>query len=178
MRLGNISWPSVFLLQGHIKGYISHQHQKLVVSKQNPFPPLSTVCWMYKQSGEGVCSSCFYRTDEILRRCDIISCSQNLLRLFSQGCWGWICQHTQPPWHFLFTHNWCQRRGLGIPFSKDPSFGSGVLVKLLWRRLSPSQLQFTSHKCCLQMHLCNFLYNSFYKKVILNFKKTKARCMF
>ncbi|EPQ02354.1 PCI domain-containing protein 2 [Myotis brandtii] len=25
-------------------GYISHQHQKLVVSKQNPFPPLSTVC--------------------------------------------------------------------------------------------------------------------------------------
>ncbi|KAI1241642.1 hypothetical protein IHE44_0005126 [Lamprotornis superbus] len=27
---------------GHIKGYISHQHQKLVVSKQNPFPPLST----------------------------------------------------------------------------------------------------------------------------------------
>lgn len=32
------------LPQGHIKGYISHQHQKLVVSKQNPFPPLSTVC--------------------------------------------------------------------------------------------------------------------------------------
>lgn len=32
------------LFQGHIKGYISHQHQKLVVSKQNPFPPLSTVC--------------------------------------------------------------------------------------------------------------------------------------
>ncbi|KAM4862284.1 PCI domain-containing protein 2 isoform X2 [Urocitellus parryii] len=30
--------------EGHIKGYISHQHQKLVVSKQNPFPPLSTVC--------------------------------------------------------------------------------------------------------------------------------------
>lgn len=29
--------------QGHIKGYISHQHQKLVVSKQNPFPPLSSV---------------------------------------------------------------------------------------------------------------------------------------
>lgn len=28
---------------GHIKGYISHQHQKLVVSKQNPFPALSTV---------------------------------------------------------------------------------------------------------------------------------------
>ncbi|XP_042369350.1 PCI domain-containing protein 2 [Plectropomus leopardus] len=28
---------------GHIKGYISHQHQKLVVSKQNPFPPLSSV---------------------------------------------------------------------------------------------------------------------------------------
>lgn len=34
---------SVCLLQGHIKGYISHQHQKLVVSKQNPFPPLSSV---------------------------------------------------------------------------------------------------------------------------------------
>ncbi|KAG7270176.1 hypothetical protein CRUP_006099 [Coryphaenoides rupestris] len=29
--------------EGHIKGYISHQHQKLVVSKQNPFPPLSSV---------------------------------------------------------------------------------------------------------------------------------------
>ena len=29
--------------QGHIKGYISHQHQKLVVSKQNPFPPLSSI---------------------------------------------------------------------------------------------------------------------------------------
>ncbi|XP_077153077.1 PCI domain-containing protein 2 isoform X2 [Ranitomeya variabilis] len=28
---------------GHIKGYISHQHQKLVVSRQNPFPPLSTI---------------------------------------------------------------------------------------------------------------------------------------
>ncbi|MBN3281834.1 PCID2 protein, partial [Polyodon spathula] len=28
---------------GHIKGYISHQHQTLVVSKQNLFPPLSTV---------------------------------------------------------------------------------------------------------------------------------------
>ena len=25
---------------GRIKGYISHQHQKLVVSKQNAFPPL------------------------------------------------------------------------------------------------------------------------------------------
>ncbi|PKU38897.1 pci domain-containing protein 2 [Limosa lapponica baueri] len=34
----------VKMLLGHIKGYISHQHQKLVVSKQNPFPPLSTVC--------------------------------------------------------------------------------------------------------------------------------------
>ncbi|KAM9319320.1 PCI domain-containing protein 2 isoform 3-T3 [Gastrophryne carolinensis] len=32
------------IYMGHIKGYISHQHQKLVVSKQNPFPPLSTVC--------------------------------------------------------------------------------------------------------------------------------------
>ncbi|XP_040192183.1 PCI domain-containing protein 2 isoform X1 [Rana temporaria] len=29
---------------GHIKGYVSYQHQKLVVSKQNPFPPLSTIC--------------------------------------------------------------------------------------------------------------------------------------
>uniref|UniRef100_A0A3P9J643 PCI domain-containing protein 2 n=2 Tax=Oryzias latipes TaxID=8090 RepID=A0A3P9J643_ORYLA len=29
------------IYMGHIKGYISHQHQKLVVSKQNPFPPLS-----------------------------------------------------------------------------------------------------------------------------------------
>lgn len=31
------------IYQGHIKGYISHQHQKLVVSKQNPFPPLSSL---------------------------------------------------------------------------------------------------------------------------------------
>ncbi|CAH1781380.1 unnamed protein product [Owenia fusiformis] len=31
------------IYEGKIKGYISHQHQKLVVSKQNPFPPLSTV---------------------------------------------------------------------------------------------------------------------------------------
>lgn len=29
--------------EGRIKGYISHQHNKLVVSKQNPFPPLNTV---------------------------------------------------------------------------------------------------------------------------------------
>ncbi|XP_015252682.1 PREDICTED: PCI domain-containing protein 2 [Cyprinodon variegatus] len=31
------------IYMGHIKGYISHQHQKLVVSKQNPFPPLSSI---------------------------------------------------------------------------------------------------------------------------------------
>ncbi|KAK9524281.1 hypothetical protein VZT92_018131 [Zoarces viviparus] len=31
------------IYMGPIKGYISHQHQKLVVSKQNPFPPLSSV---------------------------------------------------------------------------------------------------------------------------------------
>lgn len=31
-----------FVLQGYIKGYISHQHQKLVVSKQNPFPALTS----------------------------------------------------------------------------------------------------------------------------------------
>uniref|UniRef100_A0A671UHK8 PCI domain-containing protein 2 n=1 Tax=Sparus aurata TaxID=8175 RepID=A0A671UHK8_SPAAU len=31
------------IYMGHIKGYISHQHQKLVVSKQNPFPPLSAI---------------------------------------------------------------------------------------------------------------------------------------
>ena len=29
------------IYEGRIKGYISHQHQKLVVSKQQPFPPLS-----------------------------------------------------------------------------------------------------------------------------------------
>ena len=29
------------IYQGRIKGYISHQHNKLVVSKQNPFPTLS-----------------------------------------------------------------------------------------------------------------------------------------
>lgn len=31
------------IYMGHIKGYISHQHQKLVVSKQNPFPALSSL---------------------------------------------------------------------------------------------------------------------------------------
>lgn len=35
----------IFILQNKIKGYISHQHQKLVVSKQNAFPKLSTVLW-------------------------------------------------------------------------------------------------------------------------------------
>lgn len=30
------------IYEGRIKGYISHQHQKLVVSKQNAFPPLVT----------------------------------------------------------------------------------------------------------------------------------------
>lgn len=29
------------IYEGKIKGYISHQHQKLVVSKQNPFPSIS-----------------------------------------------------------------------------------------------------------------------------------------
>jgi len=31
------------IYENKIKGYISHQHNKLVVSKQNPFPPLHTV---------------------------------------------------------------------------------------------------------------------------------------
>lgn len=31
------------IFEGRIKGYISHQHNKLVVSKQNPFPPLNQV---------------------------------------------------------------------------------------------------------------------------------------
>lgn len=31
------------IYMGHIKGYVSHQHQKLVVSKQNPFPALSSL---------------------------------------------------------------------------------------------------------------------------------------
>lgn len=39
-----IPWH-IFILQNKIKGYISHQHQKLVVSKQNAFPKLSTVLW-------------------------------------------------------------------------------------------------------------------------------------
>ena len=30
---------------GKIKGYISQQHNKLVVSKQNPFPSLNSVSW-------------------------------------------------------------------------------------------------------------------------------------
>ena len=29
------------IYEGHIKGYISHQHQKLVVSKQNSFPAIA-----------------------------------------------------------------------------------------------------------------------------------------
>ena len=29
------------IYEGKIKGYISHQHQKLVVSKQQAFPPLA-----------------------------------------------------------------------------------------------------------------------------------------
>ncbi|CAH1261053.1 unnamed protein product [Diabrotica balteata] len=31
------------IYEGKIKGYISHQHRKVVVSKQNPFPPLSSL---------------------------------------------------------------------------------------------------------------------------------------
>ncbi|KAK9884866.1 hypothetical protein WA026_009088 [Henosepilachna vigintioctopunctata] len=31
------------IYEGKIKGYISHQHRKIVVSKQNPFPPLTTL---------------------------------------------------------------------------------------------------------------------------------------
>lgn len=30
------------IYEGKIKGYISHQHQKLVVSKQQAFPPLAS----------------------------------------------------------------------------------------------------------------------------------------
>ena len=33
------------IYEGKIKGYISHQHQKLVVSKQNAFPPLAATSW-------------------------------------------------------------------------------------------------------------------------------------
>lgn len=31
------------IFEGKIKGYISHQHKKLVISKQNPFPTLSSI---------------------------------------------------------------------------------------------------------------------------------------
>lgn len=31
------------IFEGKIKGYISHQHKKLVISKQNPFPQLSSL---------------------------------------------------------------------------------------------------------------------------------------
>ena len=41
----SMQWASVLVLpmfsQSYIKGYISHQHQKLVVSKQNPFPKVT-----------------------------------------------------------------------------------------------------------------------------------------
>ncbi|KAL4706464.1 hypothetical protein ACJJTC_003036 [Scirpophaga incertulas] len=32
------------IYDGKVKGYISHQHQKVVVSKQNAFPPLTSYC--------------------------------------------------------------------------------------------------------------------------------------
>ena len=38
----DLTQPTSFY-QGYIKGYISHQHGKLVVSKGNPFPPLREV---------------------------------------------------------------------------------------------------------------------------------------
>lgn len=34
---------SNLIYEGKIKGYISHQHKKLVVSKQNAFPGLTTL---------------------------------------------------------------------------------------------------------------------------------------
>lgn len=34
---------AILIYEGKIKGYISHQHKKLVISKQNPFPRLSTI---------------------------------------------------------------------------------------------------------------------------------------
>ena len=34
---------SNLIYEGKIKGYLSHQHKKLVVSKQNAFPSLSTL---------------------------------------------------------------------------------------------------------------------------------------
>lgn len=34
---------AMLIYDGKIKGYISHVHNKLVVSKQNPFPPLNVV---------------------------------------------------------------------------------------------------------------------------------------
>jgi len=44
MDLDEVECITVNLIyEGKIKGYISHQHRKLVVSKQNPFPPLSSL---------------------------------------------------------------------------------------------------------------------------------------
>lgn len=31
------------IFENKIKGYISNTHNKLVISKQNPFPPLATI---------------------------------------------------------------------------------------------------------------------------------------
>lgn len=31
------------IVEKKIKGYLSHMHKKLVISKQNPFPALSTI---------------------------------------------------------------------------------------------------------------------------------------
>ncbi len=48
----NIELSPIFVLQliFSLQGYISHQHQKLVVSKQNPFPPIMAT-WLMIHSG-------------------------------------------------------------------------------------------------------------------------------
>lgn len=34
------------IFENKIKGYLSHSHQKLVISKQNPFPSLASTSWI------------------------------------------------------------------------------------------------------------------------------------
>ena len=89
------------------------------------------------------------------------------LGLFPQGCWVWVCRHTQMPWSSLITQLTSTSRGLGIPFADvaDTSFGSGVLLKPLWRRLC---LQ-GSYSLLLIIDIHKYITVTFYK--ILSIKK-------
>lgn len=48
------------IFEGKMKGYISHQHKKVVISKQNPFPQLSSILWndIIRPAGKTVSPIC------------------------------------------------------------------------------------------------------------------------